>query len=632
MRDWKEALSAFLERVQPGRFDKTEVIPVGETLGRVTGTPIFARISSPHYHCAAMDGVAVKAEDTFGAAEDNPRRLRVGGKAVYVDTGDPLPAGTNAVIMIEEVHQHDKDTIEVLRAAHPWQHVRTVGEDFVASELILPQGHRISPYDMGALLAGGVIEVTVKQKPKILVVPTGNEIISPREASSRGLRPGDIVDFNSTIFAGLIEQAGATCIGNPPVPDAPNELERVIAGAAREGFDIIIINAGSSAGSEDYTPGIVEKLGEVVAHGVAIMPGKPTLLGVIDTIPVIGLPGYPVSAVVSFDLFVQPLLAAMLGTSMPGRRTLRVTPARRIVSRLGVEEFVRVGLGRVGRQVIATPLPRGAGVVSSLTKADGIIRIPSLTEGIEEGQDVEAELLADERELDNKIVLVGSHDVALDLLASWLRVKDPSMNLCSTHVGSLGGIVALKKGYCHAAGSHLLDPPSGEYNMPFIHRYLEGVEVRVIQFALRQQGLILPVGNPRNLNSIGDLRIEGIRFINRQRGSGTRVLLDYLIEREGIDSDAIDGYDAEEFSHLGVAVAVASGRADVGMGIYAAAKALGCDFVPVEQERYDLIVPMRYLDDPKLQLLMSVLRCEDFRTAVEDLGGYDCGRMGEVLA
>lgn len=631
MRTWEEARQALFERVKPSQYDRTETIPVKEALTRVTAEPIFARLSSPHYHSAAMDGIALTAQATFGAAEDRPKQLRVGKEAFFVDTGDPLPPETDAVVMIEEVHQVDAQTVEIMRAASPWQHVRMVGEDLVASELILPQGHRITPVDLGALLAGGVLEVPVKSRPRIAVIPTGNEVVPPEEALARGPQTGEIVDVNSTVLKGLIEEAGGACVPYPIVQDDPQALKDAVRTASGDGCDVIVINAGSSAGSEDYTPPIVEELGEILVHGVSIMPGKPTLLGVVDERPVIGVPGYTVSAVISCDLFLKPLIAAMLGTAAPQREAITVVPTRRLPSKLGVEEFVRVRVGRVGERIVAMPLPRGAGTITSLTRADAVIRIPRLLEGIEEGQETEAELLVEKAAIEHTVVIIGSHDLALDLLASWMKKDDPTLSLSSNHVGSLEGIIALKKGYAHMAGSHLLEPTSGEYNLPYIQKYLGETPVKIIHLAYRQQGFILSQGNPQGITGLSDLVRDGVRFINRQRGSGTRVLLDYLMGNEGIDSKQINGYHGEEYTHLGVAVAVASGRADVGLGIYGAAKALGLAFVPIAQERYDLIIPHEHFDDPRVQKVIGVLRSEEFQAEIEGLGGYDTSRMGEEL-
>jgi putative molybdopterin biosynthesis protein len=631
MRTWEEARQTFFERIKPSHYDRTEVRPVKEALARVTAEPVFARLSSPHYHSAAMDGIALAAQTTFGAAEDRPKQLQVGAEAFFVDTGDPLPPGTDAVVMIEEIHQVDAQIVEIMRAASPWQHVRMVGEDMVASEIILPPGHLIAPTDQGALLAGGILEVPVKGRPRIAVIPTGDEVVPPEEALARGPQTGEIADVNSTVLKGLIEEAGGECCTYPIVRDNPQALTDAVRAAARDGCDVIVVNAGSSAGSEDYTPAIVEELGEVLVHGVTIMPGKPTLLGVVDERPIIGVPGYTVSAVISCDLFLKPLIAAMLGTAAPQREVITVVPTRRLPSKLGVEEFVRVRVGRVGERIMATPLPRGAGTITSLTRADAVIRIPRLLEGIEEGEAIEAELFVEQTAVDHTVVIIGSHDLALDLLASWVKRGNPALRLSSNHVGSLEGIIALKKGYAHMAGSHLLEPATGEYNLPYIQKYLGGTLVKVIHLAYRQQGFILPPANAQGITGLSDLVREGVRFINRQRGSGTRVLLDYLMGKEGIDSKQITGYEGEEYTHLGVAVAVASGRADVGLGIYGAAQALGLAFVPIAQERYDLIIPHEHGDDPRVQKVIEVLRSKEFQAAIEGLGGYNTSRMGEEI-
>jgi len=576
-----------------------------------------------------MDGVAVTARDTFGAAEDRPVRLRIGHEAYFVDTGDPLPEGSDAVVMIEEIYQVDDETVEVMRAAYPWQHVRTVGEDVVANEVVLPAGHRISPYDMGALVAAGVMEVVVRRRPRVVVIPTGTEVVDPEALGSRSPRPGEVVDFNTTMLKGLVIANGAEFIRVPVVPDEPAMIKEALEAAVRSKADVIMMVAGSSAGSEDHTANLVEQVGTLLVHGVGIMPGKPTSLGMIGNTPFVGLPGYPVSAALAFDLFVVPLLEALGGVAAPERRRVVVVPTRPIPSKLGLEEFVRVKVGRVGERVVATPLPRGAGVITSLTKADAIIRIPDMIEGIQEGHTVEAELLRDYGELDRTVVIIGSHDMAIDVLASRVRGETPPCHLASTHVGSLGGLMALKKGYAHMAGTHLLDPTTGTYNISYIHRYIPDRSVHLIHLARRQQGLLVPPGNPKGIAGLPDLLRSDVVLVNRQKGSGTRVLLDYRLEKENIDPQQVRGYRHEEFTHLSVAVAVASGRADVGLGIYSAARALGLEFIPLEEEDYDLVVPTEFMDEAPVRTVIAMIRSAAFRKEVEGLGGYECTHMGE---
>ena len=579
-----------------------------------------------------MDGIAVRAEATFGTTVDRPKQLRTGKDASFVNTGQIMPEGTDAVIMIEHVVIVDEETVQIESAAYPWQHVRKVGEDIVATELIMPQNHLITPYEIGALLNGGIFDVKVKKKPRVLVIPTGSELIYHKELTSGAPPPGRVVESNSAILGALIRGCGGEYLSHSIVPDIFEEILNAVREATAGDADIVIISAGSSAGSEDYTASVISKLGEVLVHGVTIMPGKPTLLGIINNKPAIGNPGYTVSAIVAFEKFVQPLICKMLGTREPLRPKVRVKTARKIASKLGIEEFIRVKLGRVKDTVVASSLPRGAGSVTTLTEADGIIRIPNHMEGIKAGEPVEAELLKGLAEIENTIVIVGSHDNTLDILANQMRVRDFRFGLSSSNVGSLGGLIALRNGYCHAAGSHLLDTDTDTYNIPFVKRYLPNLRVKLVNLVYRQQGLIVPRGNPKGITGIEDLARDDITFINRQAGSGTRILLDYRLGKLDIKPERIRGYDQDEFTHMSVAVSVLSGAADTGLGIYAAAKALNLDFVPIVTEEYDLVIPEEFFEDEKIELMLEVIRSEPFKEIVSRLGGYDTSETGTVLA
>ncbi len=608
-----------------------ETVPSSKALGRVTARPVFAARSVPGYHSAAMDGIAVKAETTFGVTEEHPKVLLIGRDAVYVDTGDPLPEFANAVIMIEKVQPLDEDSVEIRTAAYPWQHVRKVGEDIVAKEMLFPRNHEITPYDIGALLAAGVVEVEVFKKPGLLIIPTGNELVSPEEADARELKPGEIVEFNSAVLAALAERFGGEAEIHPVVPDEIDRIRDALKKGVEGPYDIVIINAGSSSGSEDFTAQLVDELGEVFVHGVTIMPGKPTVLGQIGEKPVIGVPGYPVSAIISFEEFVVPLLYWLRGLPEPPGKKIKAVMGRKIPSRLGLEEFVRVILGKVGENRVASPLSRGAGIITSLTRADAVVRIPQDTEGINEAEEVDAELLKPEWHIENTLVMIGSHDNTIDLLADELVKVDGRYFLTSSHVGSMGGLMAIRRGHAHLAGAHLLDPETGEYNFPYIERYLKGIPVKVVNLAYREQGLIIRKGNPKNIRGLEDLTRDDVMFVNRQRGSGTRILLDFRLSRLGIDRNQIKGYQQEEFTHMGVAVNVLSGSADVGMGIFAAARALDLDFIPVVSERYDIIIPEVFWDDEKIRLVISIIRSGEFQRRVLELGGYDITDTGKVL-
>jgi putative molybdopterin biosynthesis protein len=643
----EEALKKWNDRLRADGLLKplpSETIKVIDSLGRVSAEAVSARISSPFYHSAAMDGYAVRFAETFGASETTPLILKMNEQALYVDTGDPLPEGFNAVVMIEDVNivgggkgrggdsSHVSDDgspecIEITEPATPWQHVRTIGEDIVATELIIPENHRIRPVDIGALLAGGHTEIMARRKPRISIVPTGDEIVEP----GAGLITGSIIECNSRVLGGLVHEWGGEAVRRGIIPDSEEKLIEAIEEACGLS-DLVVVNAGSSAGSADFTGSVIREMGEVVVHGVGIKPGKPVILGIVKGKPVLGIPGYPVSAFITFRLFAGPLIHAWQGLDMKQPETLRAKLSRQVASSLGQEEFVRVKVGLVGEKVIATPMSRGAGVIMSLVRADGIVRIPSLSEGIGAGAEVDVELLRPAAEVRNTIVCIGSHDNTLDILANILKKRNPRFSLSSAHVGSMGGLIALKKGEAHMAGTHLLDEETGLYNVPFIRRLLPDRRIILVNLAYRQQGFVVKKGNPKGITGFGDLARDDVVFINRQSGSGTRLLTDKYLRETGIEPSRIGGYEREEYTHMGVASAVLAGIADTGLAILAAAHALDLDFIPVANERYDIAVPLEFVESEMLTTLLRIIReDEEFRSAVINLGGYDVSDMGEIM-
>jgi putative molybdopterin biosynthesis protein len=601
-------------------------VAIAEAAGLVTAAPVWATRSSPPFDAAGMDGIAVLAADTFGASETTPVLLEPSDYDV-VDTGDPMPRGRDAVVMREHVH-YDGGRAELRAAVPPYQHVRSIGEDVSASELLLPEGHRLRAVDLAAAAAAGATEVSVRRRPKVLILPTGDEV---RPIGTEP-GPGEILDTNSLMLEAQAREAGyeARCL--PIEPDDPERIAAVVTAAAPQ-CDLLIIIAGSSAGRDDYTARVVASAGTLAVHGVAVRPGHPVVLGVIGRTPVLGAPGYPVSAALTFDIFAEPLLSGLSGA--PPRRRPR-TPARlarKLASPLGMDDWVRVRLGVVGGTMVATPLPRGAGVLTSLVRADGLLVVPAGVEGHHAGSTVSVELLRGLDEISGTIVAIGSHDLVLDLAASALRAEDAMVTLASSNVGSLGGLVALRDGLCHVAGSHLLDPASGEYTVPYVDQVfgVAAPEVAIVRLVHREQGLLVAPGNPLHIGGIHDLTRSGLRYVNRQRGAGTRVLLDHEISKLGIDPGAIEGYPREEPTHLAVAAAIAAGRADAGLGIMAAAKAFGLDFVPVTREPYDLVVAPGALDSPQLAPLWALLRSDRFQSAVTELGGYSAKEMGRRI-
>lgn len=628
-----EALTAWRAAcVSAGCRERTApiTVPVEKAVGRVTAAPVWARRSSPAFDSAAMDGIAVRAADLVTATETAPVLLAPAAFAV-VDTGDPLPAGYDAVVMREHVHHTADGAAELRAAVPPYQHVRSIGEDISATELLLPAGHRLRPVDVAAAAAAGVTELTVRQPPVVVVVPTGDEI----KPLGSELGPGDILDTNSLMLAEQARELGCEARTVPVVPDDPELISAALRAAATEA-DLVVLVAGSSAGRDDFTARVVASAGTLAVHGVAVKPGHPVVLGVVEGAgagtPVLGAPGYPVSAALTFEIFATPLLAALEGAAPRERPAVHARLARKLASTLGSDDWVRVRLGRVGGEIVATPLPRGAGVLTSLVRADGLLVVPAGVEGHHAGDRVRVSLLRGAEEIGRTIVAIGSHDLVLDIAASALRTVDPAITLASANVGSLGGLVALRDGLCHLAGSHLLDPETGEYTLPYLDKlFADGPEVAVVRLVHREQGLLVPPGNPLGLRGLADLTRPGLRYVNRQRGAGTRVLLDQELGRLGIDPADLVGYAREEHTHLAVAAAVAGDRVDTGLGIRAAARAFGLDFVPVAEEPYDLVLRADTLEDPLLAPLWKLLADPAFRAEVEALGGYSCRETGRRL-
>ena len=607
----------------PERVPSAQV-SLDQAIGRVTAEPIWATRSSPPFDAAAMDGIAVRSGDTVGAGESTPLWLE-DGSFVVVDTGDPMPDGFDAVVMREDVHMAD-GRAELRAAVAPYQHVRSIGEDVSATELLLPAGHRLRAVDVAAAAAAGATEVAVRRAPVVGILPTGDEM----RPIGTDVAPGELLDTNSLMLAGQAREFGCEALLLPIEPDDPGRLTDVILDAVQR-CDLLIVIAGSSAGRDDHTAALVDELGSLAVHGVAVRPGHPVVLGAVGSTPVLGAPGYPVSASLTFDIFAVPLLAALEGAPMSPRPTTEARLARKLSSAIGMDDWVRVRLGRVRGSLVASPLPRGAGVLTSLVRADGLLVVPSGVEGYLAGEQVQITLLRGISQIDHTIVAIGSHDLVLDLAASALRASHPEVTLASSNVGSMGGLIAIRDGLCHLAGSHLLDPDTGQYTLPYLDRLLPEREIALVRLVHREQGLLVAAGNPLGLRGVPDLTRPGVRYVNRQRGAGTRVLLDYELGREGIDPRQVTGYGREEPTHLAVAAAIAAGRADCGMGIRAAARAFGLDFAPVTSEPYDLVLEQDSLEDPLLQPLWDLLRSSDFRASVERLGGYDTAEMGRRI-
>lgn len=629
----EEAKEKYMEALEKLIAPKYETIDVREALDRITSCAVFAKYSSPLFNASAMDGIAVRAHDTDNASETAPVILSEEQYAV-VDTGDPIHPPFDAVIMAEDIVEVDNG-VRIAASAHSWQHIRPVGEDIVAGEMILPGNHKIRAIDIGVLLSAGILEINVVKRPQVAIFPTGTEIIEPEDKPE----DGSIIESNSRMFENMVIAAGGIGHRFPPVIDDYEQIKAKVSDAVDK-YDMVIINAGSSAGTEDFTVHVLRELGEVIVHGVSIKPGKPVILAVVRGKPVIGLPGYPVSAYIGFENFVTPIIQKM------GRRPERLTEnleahiSRRLVSSLKHKEYVRVKVGKVGDKFVAAPLARGAGAAMSLVRADGFCVIEQSSEGVEAGEKVKIELYRSRSEIENTVVIIGSHDLILDVIADIMPDKYNDMFVSSTHVGSMGGLMALRRGEAHIAPVHLLDEATGEYNVPYLEKMFgkAAEPVALIKGVHRIQGIMVKKGNPLGIRGIEDLAAAGqnaavhtVRYVNRQRGAGTRVLFDYRLKQAGIETSMIDGYEREMATHMAVAAAVASDSADAGMGVMSAAKAMNLDFIEVGPEEYDFAIPAKYLELPHIKAFIEILKSEEFRSRLSELGGYSADDAGRII-
>lgn len=621
-----EARGEYLARLQENGFaGQTELVSVQNAFGRITARAVYAAICAPHYAASAMDGIAVHAKDTFGATETTPVRLTP-QQYMVVDTGDPVPENCDAVIMVEDIVRGEDESVTIYAAAAPWQHIRQIGEDICAGEMILASYMEVTPAAIGAMIAGGVLEIEVIKKPVIGIIPTGDEIVAP----CADPKPGDILEFNSSIFSAMVQEWGAEAKTYPIVPDRFDAIREMVARAADE-CDIVLLNAGSSAGREDYSVSVIRELGDVVYHGIAIKPGKPAILGLRGAVPILGVPGYPVSGIIVIEELLKPLVAEWFHSNTAPVQLATATLTRPVVSGLKYQEFVRVRMGEVGGKLTASPLSRGAGVVSSFMKADGILEVPQGTEGYEAGEEVQVRLLSTPEKLQNTLVVIGSHDPLLDEVADMMHRADPTVFMSSSHVGSMGGIMAIRRGEAHAGGCHLLDTETGVYNLSFLKKYFPNGGIRLVRCVGRQQGLMLAKGNPLDIKGFADIAKNGVRYVNRQKGSGTRVLMDYLCEQYAVNVSDIYGYEREELTHTSVAAQIANGSADAGMGIYSAAQLYDLDFLPICIEEYDLIIPDHAWETPVVQQLIATLKSSAFREKMLAMGGYTVDHPGEII-
>ncbi len=598
---------------------QTETITVKESLHRTVAESLYANISSPSYNASAMDGVALQAIHTKGANESNPVTIRK-TDFVYINTGNVLPNTFDAVVMIEDVFENNDQSITLYKSIRSFENVRPIGEDITKGDLIFPIHHKIRPIDISAMISAGFETIKVVVEPKIAIIPTGDEIVS--ELSR--MKKGSILDSNSYYVQNELAMIHLESKVQEIQADIFDVFERNLLSYAND-FDILLVIAGSSAGSKDFVKSITKKNGEVYAHGVNMKPGRPVVIGRINQTPLIGLPGYPVSTYMVFEQVVKPLLSLMLHSKEETKKIVQAKLVKKVYSSLKNHEFVRVALGKIKNELVAIPLDRKAGATMSLVKAEGIVKIPKNSEGYLVGEIVDVMLVNEYLDVDNSLVVIGSHDILFDMLQD--ELVESNIQLISNHVGSFGGIMSIHNNECHIAPVHMLSP-NGVYNEFILKKYLS-TDYVLVEGVKRNQGIYVKKGNPKKIKTISDL--SRISFVNRQRGSGTRLLLDHLLEKEGIDSNQIKGYEYELSTHILVAESVKDERFDAGLGVESVAHFSGVDFIKIGEESYDYLVRKDFLDSALYKTFIQQLNSNQFRKRMENIGGYLFGNVGRII-
>ncbi len=633
----EEAVKKLYEHFEPKPLGFEE-IPLFDAFGRVLAEDVYSEVDVPPFDRAAMDGYAVKAADTFGAREDKPVKLKIIGKvkvgfkpeihvnrgeAAEIGTGAPMPSGANAVVMVEYTEE-ENGYVKIFKPVVPSENVQPAGSDIMVGELILREGQLLTSREIGVLAAIGKVSIKVYRKPKVAIISTGDEIVKAGEK----LPYGKIYDINGpSIFSAVKE-----CGGEPIFIGIAKDDVREIIDMIREGFekaDIVITSGSTSAGVKDVLYQIVEQLGEpgVIVHGIKIKPGKPTVIAVVDNKPLFGLPGYPTSALTIFRLIVAPVIRKMAGLPpVVQEDTVSTVLKTRIYAPPGRKYLVSVSLARdKDGNLVAVPTPGGSGTITNLANADGYFEIPEDVEFVDEGERVQVKLFSKDIKLPD-LVFIGSHCLGVDLIYKLMRKHWPNINMRILNVGSTGGFMAIKRGEADIAGVHLLDEKTGTYNVPFIEKFGLKNKAVLVRGYIREQGFIVAKGNPKDFQGFPDLLREDIRFINRNKGSGTRTLIDIELKKlarklnlpfEELISK-IKGYDVEAKTHSAVASAVLHGKADVGLGIRTVAEMFNLEFIPVAEENYDFLISIDSVNKQSTKLFLEILKSEEFKMKLKE--------------
>jgi len=615
---WEKSLTEnkWLER------RKKEIVPVSDALMRLTALPIFAKKSVPNYVSSAMDGIAVKSESAKEASERNPARLVENKDYVWLNTGEILPEEFDSVVMAEFVRELGEGMIELYSPVSPYENVRLLGEDCEFGEMIYNSGHLLMPEDITFLLAAGVEKVSVYSKPKILIVPTGNEIVE----YVNSVKEGKILETNSFFIAERLKLLGAEVKVHEILPDDPQIMKNKLIPAS-EKFDLIISIAGSSKGSRDFTAKFIEGNGKLLVHGVNMKPGKPVVLGFLNGIPFVGLPGYPQAAFNDLEYFVLPCISRWTGIKPLEERKISANLALRVVCTPGEKHIYHGITGKIYNKYWFYPLKNLSSIISSITKSNSKLVVPKNLEGINEGENIEIYIKKAIEVIDKNIIFAGSHDLLIDIIAELLKVKF-GKELAIFPLGSLLGLETLRNERSHFTGIHMLDESTGAYNIPFLSGFSKDF-FTLINLSYRSQGLIIKRGNPKSIKSLKDLVRDDVRFVNRQKGSGTRILLEYLLKQESIDKNLISGFNDIEYTHLGVGAKIYYELADVGVGIRAVVDAFNLDFIPLYEERYDLLFQNDFLKNN--EEILKIIMSEEFKNKVNEFKGYNLRDSGKEI-
>ena len=606
-----------------------ETVALSRALGRILASRIVADVDVPGFDRASVDGFAVRADDTLGASERLPRRLTllpeiltpgrppclaVGpGAAALIATGGMVPRGADAVVMVEHTETHDEDgdiLIEIHRPASAGQFIAFAGSDLARGETVLRAGQIMSSREIGMLAAVGCADVEVWRRPRVAIASTGDEIIAPGQP----MRPGAVYDSNAAILAAAVEEAGGIPCPLGIGADDDTVLTRLVEEGLRS-CDMVVLSGGTSKGAGDLCYRAVARFGDpgIVVHGVALKPGKPLCLAVTSGKPIVVLPGFPTSAIFTFHEFIAPVIRALAGLPAEAAGRLSATLPLRVPSERGRTEYLMVSLARGDDATLAAyPNTKGSGAVTAFSQADGFIAIGPQVESVGAGTPVSVQLIGDAHLAD--LVIIGSHCVGLDILIDRLHAEGIAVK--ALNVGSMGGLAAAKRGECDIAAIHLMDPRTGEYNRPFLTPALA-----LVSGYRRLQGIVYRKGDPRFAGRSAEAALSAALaagdclMVNRNAGSGTRILTDRLL-----NGAQPPGYWSQPKSHNAVAVAVAQNRADWGMAIESVARQYGLDFIPVQDERYDFVVPKTRLERRPVQRFCAILDDSSVREALAALG------------